>query len=479
MRLTLKKQLADTRSKVSQRADQVKGMADDSYGKLRTKEDQGDRILLAMARRINEPIDLPKTDSEYDASAFQKDLKSQLDELQKGPQDVSEFDKMLAGLGPVLVGLAAGGNAGMNALGMGNAELDRARKLIADDRKTKIESVGKQIEGTGKLLAAEAEMNKAKMSQAKEVEEIKRNRMNDFRSEHKDMTQVQKDFFTNVLSKDENFQKFLMTGDEKQALEAIKNARAQMKETNSIAKDGVKEFVGTQQKALDATADLKKAKISASGKRDDWIKFAEDVDPNRSRTGNFGKVQSTINAADRVDAIFKQFPDYNIPKSQTHELATAVAALIGGGNPQSQKQIDDIVPNSVNKTTEGIAAWLSNDPRGLNQQKFMRLMHETALREREVAEGQKREIINSRVPKWNQLYMENPAKYRAILQGQNIKPEEVDEKGMLKPRAVKASDDGASNANPRPHPQDETALQWAKDHPSDPRSAKILKANGL
>lgn len=350
--------LADTRSKVSKRADEVQGMAKDSYGRLKSKEDQGDKILLAMARRVNAPIDLPTTDSEYDASAFQKALKNQMDEIQKGPQDVSEFDKMLAGLGPVLVGLLAGGNAGMDAMKISSGEMDRVRKLMADERKAKIESAGKQLEGTGKLLHAEAEMNKAKMAQAKDKEEIQRNRMNDFRAEHKDMTQVQKDFFTNVLSHDENFQKALLDGDEKSAMEAIRNVRAQMKETNSIAQGGVKGFVGAEQKVLDNAAAEKRAKIAADAAEKRAEQARAEKPPTEGQTNSANAYTSMTKAQQAYDRMLK---DTKVPPSMSSTFYDTQKTLFENAKPgmlmgDLMKQVPDA---SMRRQIQAELDWLA------------------------------------------------------------------------------------------------------------------------
>lgn len=121
------------------------------------------------------------------------------------------------------------------------------------------------------------------------------------------------------------------------------------------------------------------------------INMGQDMDPNRARTGEMGKNQARVNAADRIDALITQFPDYNIPKIQTRELAASVAGLLQNGGQTAIHQINELTPDTVRGNAEDIASWLTGDPRGRQQQAFMKLFHETARREKEVAQHQMNE----------------------------------------------------------------------------------------
>jgi hypothetical protein len=159
----------------------------------------------------------------------------------------------------------------------------------------------------------------------------------------------------------------------------------------------------------------------------------DSLDPNLGRAGNMGKNQARVDAADRVDALFKQFPDYNIPKGQTTELTSAIAGLINGGSAQSQHQIDAMTPSSMKGDVNAIAAWLTNEPRGQGQQEYMKLMHETAVREREIAQNQVKSAQIQRLSSHKRLREIDPATYNDILSSYGIDPKEIDEKGRFKP----------------------------------------------
>ena len=64
----------------------------------------------------------------------------------------------------------------------------------------------------------------------------------------------------------------------------------------------------------------------------------------------------------------------------------------------------------------------------------------------------------------------------------NIRKENIFGKGLLKNNAEIQSptqDQNLTQPSTNAHPQDSTAVQWAKQNPKDPRALTILKANGL
>lgn len=140
-----------------------------------------------------------------------------------------------------------------------------------------------------------------------------------------------------------------------------------------------------------------------------------DLDPNKARGGNLAKTQASINSADRVDAIFKQYPDYNIPKNQTAELSSALAGLISGGSAQSQHQIDTLTPSTLGGNVADITSWVTGNPQGREQQAFMRAMHDTALRERQVAQDQVRQAQLQRLGRYEGFKKENPEEFNRIV----------------------------------------------------------------
>jgi hypothetical protein len=151
----------------------------------------------------------------------------------------------------------------------------------------------------------------------------------------------------------------------------------------------------------------------------------DDLDPNKARGGNFAKSQAVVNNADRLEGLFNQFPDNNIPKAQTTELATAVAAMISGGSPQSQHQIDMMVPDTMKGHASDIASWITGNPKGREQQKFMDMLHDTAKREKTIAINQVKNAQIQRLAAHQQLKTLAPDIYNSNLQAYDIDPNSI------------------------------------------------------
>lgn len=268
-----------------------------------------------------------------------------------------------------------------------------------------------------------------------------------------------------------------------------------------------------QQTADAGTTRAEAAKVMASNKstkemENRWSKLADDLDPNKARGGNLAQLQKTINAADRIHTIFDQFPDGNIPKAQTTELATAVAGLISGGSPQSQQQIHEIVPASSSGSIEDLMSWYSNNPRGRQQQEFVKVLRESSEREQKTAMRQKMQAQRARLVKYPDLKSLDPDRWAKSLDAYGVTEQDEEpsqaaaspagtaqpiaaappQGGLVKPNhgligglldKVGSVFSTPAQAQAAAHPQDNAALQWAKANPKDPRAITILKANGL
>lgn len=170
------------------------------------------------------------------------------------------------------------------------------------------------------------------------------------------------------------------------------------------------------------------------------------LDSSGARSGNFGKSGAMIQAADRVDALFKQYPDGNIPKAQSTELATAVAAMVGGGSVQSQHQLDAVTPSSVKGDANATIGWLLNEPRGMEQQAFMKNLQESAAREREVAQEQIDAVKAQRLGAFADLAKRNPDRFNQIIRAAGMDPANYDQISGQYKAPKKATPEGGSMA---------------------------------
>lgn len=156
--------------------------------------------------------------------------------------------------------------------------------------------------------------------------------------------------------------------------------------------------------------------------------LAKSLDSSGPRAGNFGKAGAMSMAADRINAILQQFPDGNVPKAQTEELATAAAALVGGGSAQSQQQINSVVPHSLAGDASAWAGYLKNNPDVMHQPAFIKNLAESAAREKAVAEQQMNDIKVERLSSHNGVANRLPEDFGRVLSGAHLDPAAYDMK---------------------------------------------------
>lgn len=200
------------------------------------------------------------------------------------------------------------------------------------------------------------------------------------------------------------------------------------KSRNDIADKHNKTIEDIEAKKLSA-AQAAAAKKDAKEDNKGFLGLQNDLDPNKARGGNLAKSQSVVNATDRVEGLFSQFPDGNIPKAQATEIATAIASLISGGSPQSQHQIDQMVPSSIQGRAADIASWWSGNPTGREQQAFMSMLRETGKRERAIAVSQVHQAQAERIPGYQYLYKQDPEKYKGMLKARGFQDSEIGPNG--------------------------------------------------
>lgn len=115
--------------------------------------------------------------------------------------------------------------------------------------------------------------------------------------------------------------------------------------------------------------------------------MGEDLDPNRPRTGEFGKNQSRVNAAERIEGLYNAVGgDPNAINMR--ELATSVATMLSTGSQTAVTQINELVPHTMSGNAAKMQEWLTSNPHGAGQQKFAEMYLHIAQREKEIAQKQ-------------------------------------------------------------------------------------------
>lgn len=199
--------------------------------------------------------------------------------------------------------------------------------------------------------------------------------------------------------------------------------------------------------------------------------LGQDFDPSGGRSGEFGKNQARINAANRIRALAvdENGNARDLTINQMPELAQSVASLISGGGSGAQAQIEHLLPRSYSRDVSGITQYLSNEPQGAGQKAFVQQMVDTAERERQVAQQSIDAARAQRAAKHQRVLLGNPEESRRVLNGfgWDLGPDGMP---VQKQAAPKISSD------------DQAAIEWLKANPNNTKAGAVaakLKAKGL
>ncbi len=211
----------------------------------------------------------------------------------------------------------------------------------------------------------------------------------------------------------------------------------------------------------------------------EFAALGNDLDPNKARTGEFGKMAGMVNAADRALVLGQQYADGNLPPAQVAELATSVASLVSQGGHAAESTIHRFVPESYSGSAAKLEQWLTSEPKGANQQAFVKQLLDTAEREKQLAQSKIETTQFSRIPKYEHLREADQPKFDSILRGYGVDPDKYNaykSGGYKMPQAERK--DVAASA-PKISSKDQAAIDWAKSNLNDPRAKQILKLHGM
>lgn len=179
--------------------------------------------------------------------------------------------------------------------------------------------------------------------------------------------------------------------------------------------------------------DLKGAELSGHRKEveDDktnkrFTDFDNYLSTYKGKSGEFGRMQNTINNADRLLALRDQYPDLNFPAAQQAELAIAGAALVGGGSHPAEGTIHMFVPKTAWGDVAKLRDWYSSDPHGVQQQGFAKAMLDTAQREKKLAMDKIQGEQFPRINAYSDLKKKDVERFKAILQGRGLDPDQYE-----------------------------------------------------
>lgn len=154
--------------------------------------------------------------------------------------------------------------------------------------------------------------------------------------------------------------------------------------------------------------------------------LTNDLDPSRYRSGAFGISKQVYDRGERLKALADQsnMQAGGADKRQMEEFAIGLNAMLSGSNTGAQQQVAALVPHTWWGGAQGIKEYLSNNPTGLDQQKFVGRMMETIDREMTVAKQQMDRTRYQRLAQYKDVLEKHKPEFEDTLQGAGMDPEE-------------------------------------------------------
>lgn len=154
--------------------------------------------------------------------------------------------------------------------------------------------------------------------------------------------------------------------------------------------------------------------------------FKKDMDPDSTRTGNFGKISAKVQQAEYLDGLVGSFNNRNLPPAQMEELALGMANMISGANGgAARSQVEALVPHSAMGDAQKLKSWFMNEPLGANQQAFVEMMSHTIEREKSIANDQLNGIRIKRLSTHEKFQKSAPDQFNRMIGDYGIDPANV------------------------------------------------------
>lgn len=159
-------------------------------------------------------------------------------------------------------------------------------------------------------------------------------------------------------------------------------------------------------------------------------KLSDALDPT-SKTRNLLAIrQGIVDRAQRLETLenyVNSFQNGDADSRQIEELAIGLNSLLSGANVGAQKQVEALVPKSAIGNARKLQEWLTNNPTGLKQQKFVERMVGTITNEKETANQQIKKTLFQRLAQFNDLREKDPQRWEDVVRSAGIDPAEYDE----------------------------------------------------
>ena len=179
----------------------------------------------------------------------------------------------------------------------------------------------------------------------------------------------------------------------------------------------------------------------------DMVKY---IDPTNQVRSALGVAANGLFRAERLKALSTAMPDLNdLKQPQVEEIAIGLNSIMQGSNQAAIEQVRGLLPNSIWGDTQKALTWITNNPRGLEQGKFVKVLADTIERENIVMKNQINRTVMQRLSAYPHVEKNSPQEWDTAVRSFNIDPEEYrkarDNGFKDMPSVIPGHDNGATD----------------------------------
>jgi len=163
------------------------------------------------------------------------------------------------------------------------------------------------------------------------------------------------------------------------------------------------------------------------------IEMNQKMDPTVARAGLKGEyARKVFNAQQAYSLIYNDDGSIKDLAPEFMGEATAKwAAMINNGNATTDYKLESLTPNYIGKEPAKIAQWITGDPTGTGQQKFLQVMANSITAEKNVADNYLKQAQVSTAGNYPKLQQQRPEAIKRALLKNGIDPSQVDKNGRF------------------------------------------------
>lgn len=168
------------------------------------------------------------------------------------------------------------------------------------------------------------------------------------------------------------------------------------------------------------------------------------------------QAEKDLYSVDKANSLFKLYPDLNkVPDAQVGLITQEIAKIAQGGVPTGH-ELEALKPNTPESRLQKLFGQVTNQPTSANLGAYLKELQKYT----NALKGDAKKVIQD--------------KYGRVIESSKKQLGDDNYKSLQDQYVNRFAKEDQNK-----HPQDQQAIEWAKNNMQDPRAGAILKANGI